>query len=151
MANYKLFFDGSCGPKNPGGTGAYGYALYSEGVQEPTETGSGVIGEGPGMSNNVAEFHALLQGLMAFDRKTGQTNNHTQNNLSVVGDSKLVVEVMSKRWKPKIDKLYFQTYIETDEFLRRLRRHGALVTFDHVGRTHNQVCDDLSKAHQKKA
>lgn len=56
-----LWFDGSCGPVNPGGTAAIGVLIKEDGktVYENSE----VVGEGPLMSNNVAEYAALLDGL----------------------------------------------------------------------------------------
>lgn len=144
MHVFTLHFDGSCGPKNPGGTAAYGYAISETGNGEPIETGHGVIGTGPEMSNNLAEFTALAEGLLAFsklllDRPT----------LKVYGDSKLVINVMSRIWRPTGDKLYYPAYVRAAELLRRLRIRGVTVSFDHIGREQNQLCDDLSKAHQK--
>ena len=148
MANYKLFFDGSCGPKNPGGTAAYGFALMGEGLEAPLEYGAGVIGSGPGMSNNVAEFHALLKGFEAFNRVRVLTSDR-YDNLHVHGDSKLVIEVMSRRWKAKPDKLYFETYALADGWLSDLRKDRARVSFDWIPREMNTICDDLSKAHNR--
>lgn len=149
MANYKLYFDGSCGPKNPGGTAAYGFALFREGQQEPVEFGSGVIGTGEGMTNNLAEFHALWRGLLAFNRESSAThpNKHT---VRVLGDSNLVIQIMNRHWKARSDKLYYEEYEAAQAMLSILRRERHGFQFDWIPRELNQVCDDLSKAHQKK-
>lgn len=147
MANYRLFFDGSCGPKNPGGTAAYGFALLLEGAEEPVETGSGVIGTGPFMSNNLAEFHALDRGLGAFIRRHDTSSRHT---LSVCGDSNLVIQIMNRHWRAKPDRLYYPEYQMALANLTAIRRQGHVVTFDWVPREANTICDKLSKAHQKK-
>lgn len=151
MANFKLYFDGSCGPKNPGGTAAYGFALFREGQQEPVETGAGVIGTGAGMTNNLAEFHALWRGLLAF-HKHGDVNimNPERHTLQVFGDSNLVVQIMNRHWKARGDKAYFKDYEIAAHAVAELRKAFARITFDWVPRELNQVCDDLSKAHQKK-
>ena len=147
MANYRLFFDGSCSPRNPGGTAGYGYALMKEGQEGPVRTGDGVIGTGEGMTNNLAEFYALDKGLSAFIfvHETSQLHN-----LSVFGDSNLVIQVMSGHWHPKADKVYFPAYEYAAANLRLIRKRGHRVTFDWIPRKQNTMCDDLSKAHQKK-
>lgn len=144
MAHYRLFFDGSCGPKNPGGTAAYGFALFKDGEESAVHTGSGVIGTGPGMSNNVAEFSALYEGLAAFAEL-----ENSRAVISVFGDSNLVIRVMCGHWKAKADKLYYSYYKLAEGIVKNLRSKGHVITFDWVPRELNQVCDDLSKAHQK--
>lgn len=144
---YTLHFDGSCGPTNPGGTAAYGFALYESGVTEPIETGHGVVGTGPGMTNNLAEFYALAMGLHAFAARVPALKNTV---LNVRGDSMLVIKIMNRDWKAKAEKPYYSAYDDAAVRLAGLRRDGATVFFDWVGREHNQVCDDLSKVHQKR-
>lgn len=143
MAHYRLFFDGSCGPKNPGGTAAYGYALFKDGEESPI-TGHAVIGTGPLMSNNLAEFSALYEGLCRFS-----VQGDPKGAVSVYGDSRLVINIMNRWWKPKPDKLYFSAYKIADGLVRHLRREGATITFDWVPREANAYCDTLSKADAK--
>jgi ribonuclease HI len=144
MTHYKLFFDGSCGPKNPGGTAAYGYALWKEGGDEPS-SGSGIIGTGPRMSNNLAEFSALYEGLARFAEL-----GDPKAVITVLGDSKLVINVMNRFWRAKSDKLYFDAYKLVDGIVRHLRKEGAVITFDWIPREQNTYCDTLSKADEKK-
>lgn len=146
MANYKLYFDGSCGPKNPGGTAAFGFVLFREGQQEPVEQGSGVIGTGEGMTNNLAEFYALWRGLTAFWKVLPGRGD----TLTVYGDSNLVIQIMSHNWRAKKDKPYYQSYAAAEGCLKDIRKLYVSVSFFWVPRELNQVCDDLSKAHQKK-
>lgn len=143
MANYKLNFDGSCWP-NPGGTAAYGFILSQDG--RGVEAGHGVIGTNDQMSNNVAEFHALWQGLRAFNKEVASANE--RHTLSVLGDSNLVIQVMNKNWAAKSDKLYYPEYETAKMILSIIRGCGHTVIFDWVPRAENQDCDDLSKAHQ---
>lgn len=147
MANYKLYFDGSCGPRNPGGTAAFGYVLLKEGQEEPVSTGHGVIGTGEGMTNNLAEFHALKKGLDAFIETVQASAKHT---LQVFGDSNLVIQIMNRHWKPRSDKAYYANYAHAAENVTAIRRAGNTIIFDWVPREQNQLCDDLSKVHQKK-
>lgn len=147
MANYKVFFDGSCSPKNPGGTAAYGFVLLKEGQEEPVESGSGIIGSGDGTTNNLAEFYALDRGLVAFLRRHDAPNQ--KHLLSVYGDSNLVIQIMSKHWKARREKAYYSAYEDAAANLKTIRVYGHTVTFDWIPRELNTLCDGLSKAHQK--
>lgn len=144
MDIYTLHFDGSCGPKNPGGTAAYGFSLRCGDKRLAAE--HGVIGSGPAMSNNVAEFTALFKGLEAF-----HTQSHTPAFLQVRGDSQIVINIMSKKWKAHSDKMYYQAYLETEAITRAIRRTNVHITFDWIPREQNTECDDLSKAHLERA
>ena len=53
-----IYFDGLCYPRNPGGVAAYGYLVYRN--SELIHKGFGAVGEGKGMTNNVAEYEGLL-------------------------------------------------------------------------------------------
>lgn len=149
MALYKLYFDGSCGPKNPGGTAAHGFVLLREGQEEPVRVGSGVIGTGTGMTNNLAEFHALDQGLCAFI--SCHEAPGARHALQVYGDSQLVVNIMNRHWKARPGKAYYESYANAVLNLGIIRRAGYVVSFDWIPREKNQLCDDLSKAHQEKS
>lgn len=140
MEVFTLQFDGSCGPKNPGGTAAYGFILKTRGAY--VTTGHDVIGTGPGMSNNFAEFIAVARGLEAFDKYC-----LTPALLNVRGDSNLVIKIMSGRWKARPDKLYYPAYVFAKEILTRIRRRNVQVNFDWIPREDNTECDDLSKVH----
>lgn len=97
------------------------------------------------MSNNLAEFVALAQGLIAFE-----AISQKGDTLAVRGDSKLVIMVMNKHWRSSPEKLYYQGWVLANDVVVSIRKKGVTVTFDHVYRDMNQECDDLSKAHQKK-
>jgi ribonuclease HI len=140
--SYRLFFDGSCGPKNPGGTAAYGFALFADG-EEPIKTGTGIIGTGPGMTNNLAEFSALYEGLACFCA----TTMRYPATINVLGDSKLVIQVMNKHWKPKPEAAYWSAYKLCDGIVREMRSTGIILSFDWIPRELNTQCDKLSKAY----
>lgn len=142
MDIYVLNFDGSCGPKNPGGTAAWGTTLKKNGVL--INSGSGVIGSGEGMTNNLAEFVALVKGLETFI-----LNVDKPSILNVLGDSKLVVNIMNRVWKGKPDLPYTQAKLDALQLLKSIRINKHHVTFDWVPREKNQECDDLSKINRK--
>ena len=88
--------------KNPGGTAAYGsFALEKSG--EIIEHGSGIIGSGPKMTNNLAEFVALARGLLAFMQKY-PTQDLKGYCINVYGDSQLVIHMMNCKYRANKDK-----------------------------------------------
>ncbi len=86
----ELYFDGACEPVNPGGTAAYGWLLVQDGTN--FAEGSGIIGSGEGMTNNVAEYRGVIEGVKAF-KASGR-----QGKLYIRGDSNLVVSMIAKKW-----------------------------------------------------
>lgn len=94
-----VHFDGSC---DPGGYGTGGCI-----IREPDGTclffGSMRFGKSTSMTNNVAEYTALGHALRwMLDHRSDLPENL---NLLILGDSKLVIEQISGRWKCKKDHL----------------------------------------------
>lgn len=140
---YTLYFDGACGPKNPGGTAAYGYILSH--FNEELERMDGVIGTGPEMSNNVAEYAGLANGLVAFRCHIADLDMKA-TTLQVRGDSQLVINQMSGKWKAR-SGLYYPWYLKAQEQCKITRKLGVKIAFDWIPRELNQECDTLSKAY----
>lgn len=148
MRVFSIHFDGSCGPKNPGGTAAYGVILAKAGVGVKTNLveEAGVIGTGPLMSNNLAEFHALGVGLQRYLDHGPLAGDE----LIVFGDSNIVIQIMGGKWKASKDKLYYPAYFATWCLLEDITELGVKTSFHWIPREENTECDDLSKAHEKK-
>lgn len=92
----------------------------------------------PGMTNNVAEFRALIEGL----RYVVINHNDPDWKLEVRGDSKLVIEIMARNWKAK--KLHLQKLrSEADNLVSRFGRNR--IRWRWVPREQNTECDALSK------
>jgi ribonuclease HI len=148
MDNFTLFFDGSCGPINPGGVAAYGFVIRRGGQEEPVIAQAGVIGSGPGMTNNLAEFAALSEALEYFHDNI--LHGALAVHLAVYGDSRLVINFMTGYWKPSDGEKPFTPYmLAAKEAVRILRLQRVIVSFDWIPREQNTECDILSKAHQK--
>jgi len=126
-----VFFDGLCYPKNPCGVAAYGYLAYRDG--HLIHRGFRAVGEGKGMTNNVAEYEGLMAAAqwlkdMEIDEK-----------IVIKGDSQLVIKQMkgeyrissatSKRYVPQIKQLL----------------QGMNVSFVWVPREENEEADKLSR------
>lgn len=93
MSDY-IYFDGACEPRNPGGTGGWGFVIFGKGG-ERIKDGYGVMRARPDMTNNVAEYAGAGAGLKAY-QELGRPGP-----VIVCGDSKLVIEQMSGRWRIK--------------------------------------------------
>jgi len=131
---YILYFDGACGPTNPGGHIGCGVAIkdkdnktiYTISKQFPPKRFSGET------SNNLAEYTALFLGLQwCLERKITE--------LHVIGDSKLVIMQMKGHFKIKKGS-YVKAALETI----KLRDKFEKITFEHVKREFNTEADELS-------
>ncbi len=128
-----LNFDGACEPVNPGGTASWGFVLFnSDG--DLVAQGAGVVGTGPGMTNNVAEWAAVEEGVRRF-REMG-----LNGALAIRGDSQLVVKQLGGEWRCK------KPHLEAarDRVLALL--DGIAWAVEWVPREENQLADELSRA-----
>lgn len=126
----ELYFDGSCEPKNPGGTGKCGYVI-NLGLE--TKTGNKILGKYPWMTNNIAEWEALVLGLTECVKLNIK-------DLKVFGDSNLVVYGASGKWKCKAKHLiHFKKQVDL------LKKNFDNIYFEWIPREENYLADELSK------
>ena len=128
-----LNFDGACEPINPGGTASWGFVLC-DGAGALVAQGSGVVGTGPGMTNNLAEWAAVEEGVRRF-REMG-----LNGRLVIRGDSQLVVKQLGGEWQCKKPHLA----AARDRALALLGGIDWVVLW--VPREENELADELSKA-----
>jgi ribonuclease HI len=126
-----VHFDGLCYPRNPGGVAAYGYLIRRDG--EPIHQGLGVVGEGKGMTNNVAEYEAL-KAAAQWIRDSG-----TEGRIIIKGDSLLVIKQMKGEWR--VRSATSKRYVPE---IRRLLA-GRDVSFVWISREENEEADELSR------
>ena len=128
----KLFFDGSCLPKNPGGVAAYGWRILDKDNQE-IATDNQEVCRGPEATNNLAEWAGVTNGLRFLKK------NHWNGKLEIYGDSELVIKQLNGVYRVKKDTLipYFKESIE----LLSLWSWKA----SWIPREQNEHCDMLSK------
>ena len=88
MEIIQAWFDGSCSPTNPGGTARYGIVVKRNG--ETVYSGTGVVGTGSQMSNNVAEY-AAVNAVMEY-----LIEKQITGEVTIFGDSKIVISKLSK-------------------------------------------------------
>ncbi|HIH98214.1 MAG TPA: ribonuclease HI family protein [Thermoplasmata archaeon] len=132
-----IYFDGLCesaylgGPRNPGGVATYGYVIYQNG--NTIKRGYRAIGEGAGMTNNVAEFGALKRALEWFDEQG------IEDEIVIKGDSMLVINQIKGIWQVRS-----QTSRKYVPEIKRLLR-GKRVRLEWVKRENNAEADSLSR------
>jgi ribonuclease HI len=108
----KLFFDGECLPKNPGGIMTYGYLIYLEDGR--VLSGYGVVDDVK-RTNNVAEYRSLIKGVE-------RALQEGIRSLEIYGDSMLVIKQLSGEWgiyEPHLSQLVS----EARELLSRFKRY----------------------------
>jgi ribonuclease HI len=138
----KLYFDGSCGPINPGGYMGYGFFLEDE---EGTVLLEGNDFDFPhtNNSNNVAEYKALHLGLSQLLDYL-DIKNIKDYELEVLGDSKLVIMQCLGNWKIK-EGYYKEMALKTKDLLSYIEKPF----FRWIPREENTYADELSNRSAK--
>lgn len=135
MRPIEVYFDGACGPVNPGGHAGYGWIIYDPDGQT-IDKGFGYIGQGNGMTNNVAEASGLIVVLEKLF-ELGLADRFIRVN----GDSLIVINRMSKK-STSIPKGIYVPYITKALVLKQLFTD---IHFHWIPRVKNTVADRLSK------
>ena len=86
-----LFTDGGCEPVNPGGYACWGWLAVDEAGQDFAQD-CGCLGSGSGMTNNLAEYEAVIRTL------TWAAQQDHQGPTVLFSDSQLVVQQISGVW-----------------------------------------------------
>ena len=129
-----VYVDGLCEPVNPGGTATYGYVIRNDDGRDIARK-SGVVGKGPEMSNNVAEYAALCEALrFLISEKLARLP------IEIRSDSRLVVNQMKGEWKFH-KGLYAQKYRDAKALATQFDR----VKFRWIPREENKEADALSR------
>jgi ribonuclease HI len=124
-------FDGLCYPKNPGGVAAYGYAVYRDG--KPIWRGFGGVGEGRGMTNNVAEYEGLKAAAQWL------IDEGIDEKIVIKGDSELVIKQMKGQYR--VSSATSKKYVPE---IRKMLE-GRDISFLWVPREENEEADGLSR------
>ena len=125
------YFDGCCGPRNPGGHAAWGAMVKLDG--NVVWADGGYCGTGPKMSNNVAEYSAVCAVIRECLKHEGVC--------ILRGDSKLVVMQLMGKWKVR-GGLYVPFYQQAMSLWQHLKPRARL---EWIPREQNDECDHLSK------
>ena len=136
-----VFIDGACEPINPNGHGACAFAAFegevagreSDARPVPFKTAAKLIGEGPGMTNNIAEYRALRGSLQWLVE-----HGHGGDEIDLRMDSQLVVNQVNGAWECRASNL--QPYCRDCRAILLLLPQARLRW---VPREENFVPDDL--------
>jgi len=126
-------FDGACEPKNPNGIATFGFVIYIDG--ERVHEGYGVVGEGKGMSNNVAEFSGMVAAMQWLIE-----NGYSGAEVVVRGDSQLAINLMKGIWSAR-GGMYYPYYRKAVELAEKFSN----ISFEWVPREKNEEADRLSR------
>lgn len=136
MNDAHIWFDGACEPYNPGGHGTWGFVVKRDDATIARERG--YIGEGDGVTNNVAEYTALVN---ALEHARAELDADT---IHVHGDSQLVIRQMTGRYDVNSRRLR-----PLWQDAQRLAREFETVHYEWVPREQNEEADALSKREYK--
>lgn len=137
-----LFCDGLCEPRNPGGYACWAWIAYSpKGARLREE--SGCVGSGEGMTNNLAEYHAVLNALR-YTRSRLTMLAERQMGVMLYSDSQLVINQVKGSWKcntPPLQRLL----AEIDAVMHFFADAGVPLQFEWIPREQNTAADALSR------
>jgi ribonuclease HI len=138
--NITIHFDGSCWP-NPGGLARYGYTItnYPDAVDI---VGSGECGKHERTSNNFAELWAMSE---ALEDCIKLSVTLPVGAVSVHGDSQVAINLMTGRYRPCRQKLYYPQLVRAQIAADELERREIGVQFFWIPRERNDKADRLSK------
>lgn len=142
-----LFCDGLCEPRNPGGWACWAWLARSPKGNRLRED-SGCLGHGDGMTNNLAEYRAVIEAL-TYTLTRAQMLYERQMGVTVYADSQLVIRQITGEYatrQPHLIELRKEVLALADE----LGRAGVPVEFIWMPREENADADTLTrKAYQE--
>lgn len=130
-----VYTDGACEPKNPGGHGVGGWVIKTR-HDFLISKGAIDLGCGPEMTNNISEYGAVYGALQALlDEGAGG------QSVTIMTDSKLVVEQLNDNWKCNHDHLRAWR-----DKIWNLVEHFGEVSFQWIPREENEEADEMSRS-----
>lgn len=135
-----IWCDGSIEGGNPGGHGVGGYVI--KGLSSAPIEGTIDLGQSPTMTNNIAEYSAVVAALEET-LNTAYDHNIVPKTVVVHSDSKLVVEQCSDHWQCNNDtlsKLREQVWSICDMFSL------SEIEFKWIPREENTEADEISRS-----
>lgn len=142
-----LFFDGSCEPSNPGGYACWAWLARSPKGNRLREA-YGCLGQGEGMSNNKAEYEAVIQAL-TYTCTKAQMLAEREMGVTVYGDSQLVIRQILGEYRARQPHL-MELRGEVLALVEQLAQAGVPCEFVWIPREQNMDADALTrKAYQE--
>ena len=129
----EIFCDGLCEPVNPGGTATFGFVIKRDGIIMKSDCG--ILGNGAGMTNNVAEYSAAINAIKWL-REQGLTDEKAV----LLSDSQLLIFQLQGRYSVKSNRLR-PLYDRLTKDLKAFRK----IDFHWIPREENEEADALSR------
>lgn len=143
-----IHFDGGCEPINPGGVATYGFTIKHESMKP--YHGFGVVGEGEGMTNNLAEYEGLLNALRSLNHmiEGGEIVPQLNEKVLINGDSKMVIYMCAGIWGRKNPHKKYPHLLVRLQTIKQIvaqlqNKYGLFFQLEWIPREENQEADDL--------
>ena len=130
----KVYFDGLCQPRNPGGVATYGFVVYERGKRLHAERGLAAAPWTPRATNNVAEYSGVVKALEWL-----AANGKKKKRVVVRGDSQLAIRQLNGEYKvksPNVAPLFARA--------RELSFQFSSLRFEWIPREQNREADALT-------
>lgn len=127
-----IYFDGGCHPKNPGGTATYGAVIAALPDGRILERLKGVVLDGEGATNNLAEYQAMIVGM----KKAIELGI---KKVLIRGDSELIIRQVKGVYACKSEHLRVQR-----DLARKLLTQFESYLIEWIPRDKNSVADALA-------
>jgi len=131
----KLYFDGACGPNNPGGKCGGGAVVHEDGKMIAEIAKNYIPIKKGETSNNLGEYIGLICGLEYLI-----ANGRALEEIKVYGDSNMVISQMTKKWR--IKKGIYEKQAKVAE---NLIKNFPNIKFSWIPREQNDRADGMSK------
>ena len=132
VVTIEVCIDGSCTP-NPDGIATWA-SIVRSGEKELWRA-NGIAGKGKGMTNNVAEYVALIHTLDWLS-----SNGYRDSEILIKSDSEMLVEQMNGTRKVR-KGLYYPYYIQAKDKVQNFN----YIKFIHIDREANRDADKLAE------
>lgn len=133
-----IYADGLCEPRNPGGFACWAWVAFDYSGQEIANN-RGCVGSGQGMTNNVAEYSAILEAFRFA------SENFYRKQVQFYTDSQLVVKQVNGEWSCNSQNLQLLC-AEASEWLNKTDW-----TLEWIPREQNFRADQLTRIAYREA
>jgi ribonuclease HI len=137
-----IYCDGLVEPINPGGYACWAWIAYGP-KGSVLNQNMGCLGHGPGMTNNLSEYRAVIEALQHAESKI-ELLTERGLSLTIRSDSKLVIEQLSGRWRvgsPNLIPLHAAALTIIESF----QQLGVPVALEWIPREQNMTADNLTR------
>jgi len=134
----RIFTDGACEPKNPGGFAVAAFVAIDSETKITIAKHAEIVASGQNATNNLAEVAAIAKALSWVESRP------EISDAEICSDSQLAVNLVNRFWRPDPSKRYYPPLVEALSLFDRLRSKGVKVEVRWVSRDFNIEADSLA-------